>query len=179
VVQFAEGVKDGRDYAIKFFLDRSAFIAEAALYAMCDPRIRSRVSPEVRARADAAAGQGMDGQEAVPLSQVGARFLPRVDAVRDGMAEGFYEDRQWKFLPPCIVMEKGESLQDWSERAKPDFFAALAVRNSITVLHREPGWPVDCVFHKQRGKTRAPDLVLSAIVRWTTVGMQTARRWPR
>jgi hypothetical protein len=31
-------------------------------------------------------------------------------------------------LPPFIVMEKGESLDEWSRRAKPDLFQAVAVR---------------------------------------------------
>jgi hypothetical protein len=30
-------------------------------------------------------------------------------------------------LPPCIVMEKGESLDVWSARAKPDVFSAVQV----------------------------------------------------
>eukprot|EP00892_Ulva_mutabilis_P000976 jgi/Ulvmu1/1087/UM106_0003.1 len=37
-----------------------------------------------------------------------------------------------KPLPPCIVMEKGESLQDWSERAEPDLFTSLAVLSNIS-----------------------------------------------
>ena len=31
-------------------------------------------------------------------------------------------------LPPCIVMERGESLDIWAERAKPDRAVAFAVR---------------------------------------------------
>jgi hypothetical protein len=30
-------------------------------------------------------------------------------------------------LPPCIVMERGESLDLWSERAKPDRMQSFSV----------------------------------------------------
>lgn len=33
-------------------------------------------------------------------------------------------------LPPCIVMERGESLDMWSARAKPDRTQAISVRYS-------------------------------------------------
>ena len=52
-----------------------------------------------------------------------AKFLPQVEAVCDDAV-----DPRGRALPPCIVMEKGESLQDWSNRAEPDLFASLAVR---------------------------------------------------
>lgn len=32
-------------------------------------------------------------------------------------------------LPPFIVMEKGESLSDWTERAHPELFQGIAVRS--------------------------------------------------
>jgi hypothetical protein len=34
-------------------------------------------------------------------------------------------------LPPCIVMERGESLDLWSDRAKPDRSQAFSVCNHI------------------------------------------------
>ena len=51
-----------------------------------------------------------------------AKFLPQVEVV----CQDAEDPRGWP-LPPCIVMEKGESLQDWSNRAEPDLFASLAV----------------------------------------------------
>ena len=126
VVQFAEGVSDRCEYAIKFFLDYDAFLTEAALYAACFPYIRSEVSDDVLARADAAACIAESDNAAVPLSQVAARFVPQVEAVCDGSAGGL-EDPRGRWLPPCIVMEKGESLHDWSDRAEPDLFTSLAV----------------------------------------------------
>ena len=54
-----------------------------------------------------------------------ARFLPQVETMCDHAV-----DRRGRPWPPCIVMEKGESLQDWSNRAEPDLFTSLAVRRS-------------------------------------------------
>jgi hypothetical protein len=38
-------------------------------------------------------------------------------------------------LPPCIVMERGESLDEWSKRRKPDVWAAMPVRNTLQKPH--------------------------------------------
>eukprot|EP00892_Ulva_mutabilis_P006551 jgi/Ulvmu1/4268/UM194_0008.1 len=131
IVQFAEGAADHCDYAIKFFLDYESFLTEAALYAACFPHVRAEVSDDVLARADAAAGIGGNGGAEVPMSEVAARFLPQVDAVCDGSAGGL-EDPRGRWLPPCIVMEKGESLHDWSDRAQPDLFTSLAVLSNVS-----------------------------------------------
>ena len=52
-----------------------------------------------------------------------ARFLPQVETICHQAV-----DPRGRPLPPCIVMEKGESLQDWSNRADPDLFTSLGVR---------------------------------------------------
>ena len=126
-MQFAEDVEGISAYAVKFFLDYESFLTEAALYAACFPHIHSRVSDKVKARADAAVGVGMDGAAAMHMSDVAARFLPQVEAVCDG-SKGELVDPQGRPLPACIVLEKGESLHDWSDRAQPDLFTSLAVR---------------------------------------------------
>eukprot|EP00892_Ulva_mutabilis_P004443 jgi/Ulvmu1/2370/UM130_0001.1 len=131
VVQFAEGATDHCQYAIKFFLCYEAFLVEAALYAACFPHVRAEVSDEVLARADATAGLTSSGDAAIPMSDIVARFLPQVDAVCDGSAGGL-EDPRRRPLPPCIIMEKGESLHDWSNRAVPDLFTSLAVLSNIS-----------------------------------------------
>ena len=115
------------EYAIKFFVDIDSFLTEATLYAACFPDIRHGISSELAQRA----------QHLGPLSQVAARFLPQVEAVCDGSAGGL-EDPRGRPLPPCIVMEKGESLHDWGDRAEPDLFTSLAVR-------RPPNKPVSAV----------------------------------
>ena len=61
------------------------------------------------------------------MSAGAAQFLPKVEKVCDG-SSGDLLDPRGRPLPPCIVMEKGESLQDYSERAEPDLFTSLAVR---------------------------------------------------
>lgn len=62
-------------------------------------------------------------------SDVGS--LLQVEALRDGV-KGELVDPWGNALPPCIVMERGESLQEWANRAKPDLFASLAVRPYAT-----------------------------------------------
>lgn len=86
----------------------------------------AQLSTEVEDIADATAGIRVDGREAVPLSQVVARFLPQVEAVCNGPTE-VLQDAKGRPLPPCIVMEREDSLQDWSDRAKHSF-TALGVR---------------------------------------------------
>ena len=129
VVQYALGVHDRHEYALKFFLDREAFLTEAALYAACFPDVRVNASPDIAARADAAAEPSLRGEPAARtrMADVVSRFLPQVDAVCDTASAGL-EDPRGQPLPPCIVMEKGESLQDWSDRADPDVFMVVAVR---------------------------------------------------
>jgi hypothetical protein len=50
----------------------------------------------------------------------------QVEALRDGVT-GDLVDSKGRALPPCIVMERGESLQEWANRAEPDLFTSLAV----------------------------------------------------
>eukprot|EP00892_Ulva_mutabilis_P005729 jgi/Ulvmu1/3528/UM163_0010.1 len=128
VVQFAHGTLDGCKYAIKFFLDAQAFATEAALYAACFPHVRAMVSPEIAAKADGqVAGIGCVAQ----MCGVLAPLLPQVDAAV-GIGDARLVDARGRPLPPCIVMEKGESLEDWSERAEPDRFTAIAVLSNIS-----------------------------------------------
>jgi hypothetical protein len=49
-------------------------------------------------------------------------------------ADGSLVDPAGYPLPPCIVMERGESLDLWSQRAKPDRSQAYSVR-ACTALH--------------------------------------------
>jgi len=128
VVQFAQGHHDEVEYAIKFFLDRDAFLAEAALYASHSHASHPAATPPV---ANTASGDKSSGQrQALSTGQMSARaaqFLPKVERLCNGTL-GNLLDPLGRPLPPCIVMEKGESLQDYSERAGPDLFTSLAVR---------------------------------------------------
>eukprot|EP00892_Ulva_mutabilis_P008121 jgi/Ulvmu1/5681/UM024_0028.1 len=171
VVQFVVDPKDGREFAVKFFLQEKAFRAEAALYAASFPALRSHLSrgllaapPEPEANTAllpppppttahhraAHAKPPIDSQAAssdatettlnstpcvasetwvvdsANLPQTPATFLPQLEAVCDDAV-----DLRGRRLPPCIVMEKGESLQDWSNRAEPDLFTSLAVLSNV------------------------------------------------
>jgi hypothetical protein len=59
------------------------------------------------------------------LNALGA--VLQVEALRDGV-KGELVDPCGNAMPPCIVMERGESLQEWASRAEPDPFTALSVR---------------------------------------------------
>eukprot|EP00892_Ulva_mutabilis_P004372 jgi/Ulvmu1/2306/UM013_0154.1 len=92
VVQFAVGIANGVEYAIKLFASQSAFLAEADLYR----------NPTLRA------------------------MLPEIRLITDN-ADGAFRDTRGHPLPPCIVMERGESLDQWSRRARPDRFQTVSV----------------------------------------------------
>ena len=130
VVQFAEDPIDQCEYAIKFFLDQEAFLTEAALYASCSRAMAATLAPSAiagLALITRSAGSGECASSGASLPVTAARFLPQVEAVHDG-ANGGVCDPRGRALPPCIVMEKGESLHDWSDRAEPDLFMSLAVQ---------------------------------------------------
>lgn len=62
-------------------------------------------------------------------SRVLGALLPKIEDVYDPAdTPGRFVDGQGSPLPPCIVMERGESLNEWSRRAKPDVFQSVAVR---------------------------------------------------
>ena len=134
VVQFVVDTGDRSEYAVKFFLDREAFLTEAALYAACMPAVLSAASPEIAARANTVLEHlsGRASQTVLDTVKAAARFLPQVEGVYDIPAP-LLEDPCGAALPPCIVLEKGESLQDWSDRAEPDLFTSLAACLSPTV----------------------------------------------
>jgi len=57
------------------------------------------------------------------------RLLPRVYCDYDPQeTPTALVDTHARPLPPCLVMERGEGLSDWSRRAKPDVFQSVAVR---------------------------------------------------
>jgi hypothetical protein len=85
VVQFARGVRDGREYAVKFFLDIESFYAEAALYVAAFPHLKEWLSerattamapllpPEHAGRGAAAVAVEVQLERAAE-----SRFLPQV-----------------------------------------------------------------------------------------------------
>ena len=99
-------MQDGLGYALKFFLDRPAFLAECDLY-------RSRTLGSL-------------------LPQVQAEYDPD-----DSKAPHTLNDSLGQPLPPCIAMERGEALPDWSKRAKPDVFQSVAVLAHVAMRLRD------------------------------------------
>ena len=130
LVQFARGGPEGKEYAVKFFLVRDAFYTEAALYAAYFPHLCKQLKHTPSDSALFAAGTGaslIGAREAAEGRIPGGRFLPHVGVLCDSVQAGLL-DPDGVPLPPCIVMERGESLQDWSDRAEPDRFTAFSVR---------------------------------------------------
>lgn len=56
-------------------------------------------------------------------------FLPQMHEILDNAGRGF-RDPHGHAMPPCIVMEKGEALDVWCSRRKPDLGQAYVVRIS-------------------------------------------------
>ena len=134
-----DGDGGGRVNAVETDMQRnSASQATHALHASVEKmdaaiasgQRRGQVSGDVDHEHDPTAGVGLHvGDRAWRMADTfqhmpdaAAKFLPQVEAVCDDAV-----DPRGRPLPPCIVMEKGESLQDWSNRAEPDVFASLAV----------------------------------------------------
>lgn len=54
------------------------------------------------------------------------KLLPRLEGMYAN-EDGALKDPHGHRLPPCIIMERGESLDEWSGRRKPDIWAAMPV----------------------------------------------------
>eukprot|EP00892_Ulva_mutabilis_P004163 jgi/Ulvmu1/2118/UM127_0003.1 len=163
LVQQARGQEDGRSYAIKFFLNRERFATEAALHAAFRPFLRGTLAPGLAAAA-AAAADAAPGTAPPP-----GDFLPAVDAVVDGEGTTLVDPRG-RPLPPCIVMDKGLSLQDWIDTTTPDLFTALAMLSSVSkrlaALH-DAGY-VHCDLKPSN------IMLMTSDKRWTVVGFSRA-----
>lgn len=121
MVQFAVCMNTNQRYAVKFFLDRNAFNTESALYRAFNPALRT--SPDV----DVAARRVCMFHEAHAPAGTTVNFLPKIAAMLDG-SEDELLDAKGNSLPPCIVMERGENLQEWAERTEPDLYKVFSVR---------------------------------------------------
>lgn len=64
-------------------------------------------------------------------------FLPNMREILDTGSRNF-RDPHGHIMPPCIIMEKGESLDFWRERAAPDQPLVYAVRATRSELHCAP-----------------------------------------
>lgn len=98
VVAFATGAFSREPYAFKFFPVRASFDMELALR-----RNKQLFS-----------------------------LMPRIQSVHDPTAPASQNtpvtDGWGRSLPPCIVLDRSQSLADWLQRATPDIFQAISVR---------------------------------------------------
>eukprot|EP00892_Ulva_mutabilis_P008345 jgi/Ulvmu1/5883/UM026_0003.1 len=150
--EFASSQFDPSQYAIKFYLNRDEFEAEAALLATTAPAPPTPPArPESLASVDSVAStmsvvpgtrQESATLAAAPSHTGTARrrlpFLPDVRGAYGNTAEGVCDPRG-RPLPPCIVMQRGESLQDWLGRCTPGWHSActvlLAVSQCMADMH--------------------------------------------
>lgn len=122
VVQDAFSRKNNNKYAVKVFLDRDHFRAEATLFAAFLPWLRQGLSRELAA---AAAAAGRAAPECAPKPSA---FLPPVYQLLDN-ADSRLRDARGQRLPPVLVLGKGMSLQEWAATSASDLFSAIAVRS--------------------------------------------------
>ena len=122
MVQLVDEADGVCQYAVKFFLDRDAFLTEAALYAARFPALRKVASREVAARADALQAEACDSCCLLQSCQ----FMAGACLICEEAAEGL-SDPGGHALPPCIVTDSGQSLQDWLEHKPEDSFSTVAV----------------------------------------------------
>jgi hypothetical protein len=88
------------EYAIKFYVQRTAFERERVLYQ--DEALRSMM-PATHAL---------------------------VDNLPSGPAGEVLRAPNGYVFPPCIIIERGESLDEWARRETPDFITIMQVRVS-------------------------------------------------
>lgn len=172
VVQFATCMEDNRRYAVKFFLDQNAFKAESALYGAFYPALRT--SPDI----DVAARCVRIMHEAHAPIGTAVNFLPKVEAVLDGTQDEVMDSNgNGSAMPPCIVMERGESLHEWAERTEPDLCKVFTVRTSrhSEAMHCNADLAVACYIYSR--PVFLP-VVLPVWLRWVDVDCCFWGSWP-
>ena len=134
----ARGRHDGVEYAIKFYVSHSAFKAEMGLYFQRTSRNATGLAQFLPQVFQFLSWIGRvahlflyllhGGMFTARSNSVDQRnAVPQVRNVESNADKGI-KDPQGNPLPPCIVMERGESLDIWSKRAKPDRSQAFTVR---------------------------------------------------
>ena len=101
VVQMAQCARTQSEYAMKFFVNQEDFEDERSMYLRSDGTISEHLAADLK--------------------------LPRHHIILDNQEQRL-KDRDRNVLPPCIVIERGESLDLWSQRARPCPLIAFAVR---------------------------------------------------
>jgi hypothetical protein len=136
VVQFALDVRRGTSVAFKFFLNRNSFDCEEAMYSRDDLRpmmpaitlienndsVRplSRLLPPIRSCACAS----------LLICSPDAMRHMHACILRASLQGVAVTEEGWRF-PPFIVVERGESLDEWQARIQPDFPTTLQVLSHL------------------------------------------------
>lgn len=145
VVQMARNPLNGLDYAIKFFISNNAFDSEKELYNDKSSPL-GKFLPQVHVQDVhcclalerlllfnrlSVLKEFLGVQNSQWSNSNHSKFKQAVSAlqVRDIVSNDDCSvmDPAGNCLPPCIVMERGESLDIWSARARPDRWQAFTV----------------------------------------------------
>jgi hypothetical protein len=70
--------------------------------------------------------RSFDAEKAIYTNMELRKLLPRLQGLHDNN-DGTFVDPHGNPLPPCIIMERGESLDEWSCCRLPDMWAAMPV----------------------------------------------------
>jgi hypothetical protein len=73
--------------------------------------------------------EAFEREAALYHNEVLRDMMPAVRAVEPNSDGSVRSASGWPF-PPCIIIERGESLDKWAERLKPDFVTILQARPS-------------------------------------------------
>lgn len=122
-LQFARPIHGGGEVAVKFYFEEEAYATEEALFR--DGRLRgvmpavTLISANTNVRA---------ARSAVPLPAALAR---REHVTRARCVQKEHAARNGLLYPPCIVAERGEALDAWARRHRPDFPTILQILGHV------------------------------------------------
>ena len=168
VVQMVRSTRNGQEYAIKFFVSRAAFNVERGMYVagnaqqgsplaqflpqvgLCTCRRLPRLRQLFRCRQSHTPLRNRALLQVSAPKCSGSRsadgcFTVQVLAI-EANEDGVHVDGGGKPLPPCIEMERGESLDIWAMRAQPDRPLAFAVR-TLHSLCASYQWTCPCLLY--------------------------------
>ena len=164
MVQFAKSRYDPFQYALKFYLDLHQFHTEAALLSESqrstataptssrrktpDPNVRDTHHMHGAASAHARQPQG----RARPGQETHRSFLPHVVGVYP-IHTAALTGPQGQRLPPCVVMQRGEPLQEWMGRSVSEWGGARTVRVHFQLAYLQNTRPT-CIISDAGPPTR-------------------------
>lgn len=79
--------------------------------------------------------EAFEREDALYSNKVLRDMMPAVQLIEANSDGSIRSSSGWPF-PPCIVIERGESLDKWAERIRPDFPTILQVRPILVAFGR-------------------------------------------